>query len=87
MTIGDMLISPGLLTSLMILKVLGLSSKHPTELVIALLDKVTKSGILRSNISAKGYLLLLDEPKGGLEVDLVSGGWLGRRTRSSMTRK
>ena len=43
---------------------------------MALLDKVTKSYVLRSNIGSKGYLLLLDGPKGGLEVSIVSrGGW------------
>ena len=41
---------------------------------MALLDNVTKSNILRSNIGAKGYLLLLDGPKGRLEVSIVSGG-------------
>ena len=51
-----------------------MGSKHPTELVVVLLDKVTKSGILRSNIRSKGYFLLLDGPKDGLEVGIVSGG-------------
>jgi len=54
---------------------------------MALLDKVMKSGILRSNICSNGHLLLLDRPKGGLEVSIVSGGWLGGRTRSSLTSK
>ena len=54
---------------------------------MALLDKVIKSGVLRSNIAAKEYLLLLDGLKVELEVDIISGGWLGRRTRSGMTRK
>jgi len=68
------------------LEVLSLGSKHPKELVMALLDKVMKSGILRSNICSKGYLLLLDGPKGGLEVGMVSRGWLGGRIRSGLTR-
>jgi len=55
-----------------ILEVLSLGSKHPSELVMKLLDKVTKSGILRSNIGSKGYLLLLDGPKGGLEVGILN---------------
>ena len=46
------------------------SSKHPTELIVALLDKVMKSSVLRSNISSKRYLLLLDRPNGGLEVSI-----------------
>ena len=54
---------------------------------MALLDKVTKGGVLRSNIGSKGYLLLLDGPKGGSDVDIVSGGWLGRRTTSGLGSK
>jgi len=54
---------------------------------MALLDKVMKSGVLRSNIGSKGYLLLLDGPKGSLEVSIVNGSWLGRRTRSNLTSK
>ena len=64
----------GLKTILIILKLLGLDSKYPTELIMPLLNKITKSGILRSNIGAKGYLLLLGGPKGGLEVSIVRGG-------------
>ena len=70
----DKPILPGLKTSPIILEVLSMSSKHPTELVAALLDKVTKSSVLRRNICSKGYLLLLDGPKGGLEVGIVSWG-------------
>ena len=51
-----------------------MGSKHPTELIMVLLDKVTKSSIPRSNIGLKRYLLLLDRPKDGLEVGIVSGG-------------
>ena len=46
LTIRDMPISPGLKTNLIILKILGLGSKHPTELVVLLLSKVTKSSVL-----------------------------------------
>jgi len=43
---------------------------------VAHLGKVTKSNVLRSNISSKGYLVLLDGLKGALEVGIVSrGGW------------
>jgi len=52
---------------------------------MALLDKVMKSGILMSNIGTKGYLHLLDGPKDGLEVGIVSGGWLRRRTGFDLT--
>ena len=63
-----------------------LYSKHPTELIVALLDKATKSGVLRSNISLKGHLLFLNGPKGGLQVSIVSRRWLGGRVRSSLSR-
>ena len=81
-----MSITPGLQTGLIVLEVLSLGSKHPTELVVALVNKVTKSGILRSNISLKEYLLLLHGPKGGLQVGIVSRVWLGGRARSGLTR-
>jgi len=55
---------------------LGLGSKHPTELAVLLLDKVMKSTVLRCNIRSKRYLLLLNGPKGGLEVSIISGGRL-----------
>ena len=35
-------------------------------LAMALLDEVTKRGVLRSNISSNGHLLLLNGPKDGL---------------------
>ena len=54
---------------------------------MVLLDKVMKSGVLRSNIGSNGYLLLLDGLKGGLEVGIVSGGWLGGRTWSDLISK
>jgi len=76
LTIRDMPILPSLKTSLTALKILGLDSKHPTELFMPFLDKVTKGGILRGNIGSKGHLLLLNGPKGGLEVYTVSGGRL-----------
>ena len=44
------------------------------ELIVPLLDKVKKSIVLRCNIVSKGQLLLLNEPNGGLEVGIVSGG-------------
>ena len=83
MTIRDMLISLCLKTSLIVLKILGLGRKHPTELVVLFLDKVMKSGILRSNINSKGHLLLLDGPNGGLDFFKVSGGRSVGRTRVS----
>ena len=76
LTIRDMPISPGLKTRLIVLKILGLGSKHPMELVLLLLNKATKSSVLRLNIGSKGYLFLLDGPKGRLEVGIVSGGGL-----------
>ena len=53
---------------------------------MALLHKITKSGVLRSNISSKGQLLLLNGPKGGLEVNIVSRWWLEGKARSCLTR-
>ena len=53
---------------------------------MALLEKVPKSSVLRSNISSEGHLLLLDRPKGVLEVDIVSRGWFRGRTRSGLTK-
>jgi len=41
---------------------------------VPLLYRGTKSHVLIYNIGSKGYLLLLDGPKGGLEVNIVSGG-------------
>ena len=87
MTIRDMPILPDLKTSLIILEILGLGSKHPTELTVSLLDKIMKSSILRCNVGSKGHLLLLNGPKGGLEVSIVSRGWLGGRTRFGLTRR
>jgi len=58
-----------------------LDRKNLTELVMALFNKVTKSGALRSNISSKGGLLFLNGPKGGLQVGIVSRGWLRGKAR------
>ena len=69
------------------MKVLGLGSKHPTELVVLLLNKVTKSGVLRGNKGSKGHLLLFNGPKGGMDFFIVRGGSLGRGTRSSLRSK
>jgi len=56
-----------------ILKVLGLSSKHPTKLIVLLLNKATKSGVLRCNIGSKRHLFLSSGPNGGLKVSIISG--------------
>jgi len=53
---------------------------------VVLLDKVMKSSNLKNNICSKGHLLLLNRPKGGLEVSIVSFGWSGGRTRTGVTR-
>ena len=52
-----------------------------------LLNKVTKSSIVRGNTGSRGHWLLLNGPKGGLEVGVVSKEWLGRGTRSGLTSK
>jgi len=54
---------------------------------MSLLDTVMKSWVLRSNIRSKEHFLLLDGPKGGLDVGIFSGGWLGRRTRFGLRSK
>ena len=87
MTIRDMSISPCHLTSLIIPKVLGLGSKNPMKLIVPLLNKVTKSAILRCNIGSKGHLFLLNGPNGGLKVGIISGRWVGRGTTSSLRSK
>ena len=44
------------------------------KLIVALLDKVPKNGILRSNKCSKGNLLLLNGPKGVLDIKIVRWG-------------
>ena len=68
------------------MKILCLGSKQPTKLIAALLDKVLKSSIFRSNKHSKGNLLLLNGSKGVLEARIVQRGWLRGRTRSDLTR-
>jgi len=41
------------------------------KLIVALLDKVPKSGALKSNKLSEENLLLLNGPKGVLEVKIV----------------
>ena len=77
MAIRDMPISPGFKTSLRVLKILGLSSRLPTEFIMPFFYIVTKNGILRGNIGLKGHFLLLNGPKGGLDFFIVCEGWLG----------
>ena len=86
LSIGDMPISQGFYTCPIVLEILCLGSNQPTKLIMALLDKVPKSGALGSNKSSKGNLLLLNGPKGVLEVRIVRRDWLRRRTRSSLTK-
>jgi len=69
-----------------VVKILSLGSKRPTKLIVVLLDKVLKSGALRSNKCSKGNLLLLTGSKGVLEVVIVRKGWLRGRTRFCFTR-
>jgi len=56
------------------------------KVIEALLDKVPKSGALRSNKCSKGNLLPLNGSKGVLEVSIVRRGWLRGRTRSDLIR-
>ena len=79
----DMPIFPRLKTSLIVLKILCLGSKYPIELVAPLLDKVTKSSVLSSNIGSKGYFLLLNGSKCDMDLIKVSEVRLGGRTRSA----
>jgi len=59
----EMPIPPSVKTRTKVLKVLILRNNHPSELIVPLLDKLPKSGMLRSNISPKGGLLFLNGPK------------------------
>ena len=47
-----------------------------------LLDKITKSGMLRSNICSEGGLLLLNGPKCGSNIRVVRIGLVRRGARS-----
>ena len=48
------------------------SEKQATQkLIVALLDKVPKSNALRSNKLSEGNLLILNGPKGVLDIRLV----------------
>jgi len=85
LTIRDIPMSLGFLTCTIVLEILCLGSKQPTKLIVALLDKVYKSGILRSNKSLEGSLFLLNRPKGVLDIRIVSRGLLRGRTRSWLT--
>ena len=86
LTIRNMPIPPGLYTCSIVLKILCLGDKHPTKLIMALLDKVSKSGALKSNKCSKENLLLLNGSKGVLEVRIVRRGWLRRRFRYDFTK-
>ena len=68
------------------MKILCLGSNHPTKLSVALLDKVSKSDVLRSNKCSKENLLLLNGSKGVLEVGIVRRRWFRERIRSCFTR-
>jgi len=69
-----------------VLEILGLGSKQPMKLIVTLLDKVLKSGALRSSKLSKGNLLLLNGPKGVLEVKIARWRWLRGRARLCLTR-
>ena len=47
---------------------------------------LSKSSVLRSNISSKEYLFILNGPKGGLQAGIVSRGWVRGRVRSGLTK-
>ena len=74
LTIRDIPMSLGFLTCTIVLEILCLGSKQPTKLIVARLGKVPKSGALRSNKLSEGNLLLLNGPKGIVEVRIVSWG-------------
>jgi len=69
-----------------ILEILCLENKQPTKLIVTLLDKVPKSGALRSNKCSEGNLLILNGSKGVLGIRIVRREWLRGRTRSDLTR-
>jgi len=86
LAIGDMPIPLDFWTCHRISEILCLGSKQPTKLTVALLDKVPKSSVFRSNKCLEENLLLLNGSKGVLEVRIVRRDWLRRRTRSSLTK-
>ena len=53
-----------------ILEIPSLISYHPPKLIMPLLDKITKSGMLQCDIGKEGGLLLLDRPKGVTKVTI-----------------
>ena len=59
MGLREMPVPPSLKASTKVLEVLVLGSNHPSELIMSLLDKITKSGMLISSIYPEGGLLLL----------------------------
>jgi len=75
-------VPPSLKASTKVLEVLLLGSNHPSELIMSLLDKITKSHMLKSNMCLEGGLLLLNGPKCGCNVRIVRVGLLRRGTRS-----
>jgi len=72
MALRDLAISLSPKTSTKVLKILILGGNHPTEHIVLLLDEVTKSGILSFNICLYGGLLLLNGPKGSLNLAIIS---------------
>ena len=59
-----------------VLKILILRSYYPSELIMQLLEKITKSVMLRSNKCSKGGLFFLNRPKCFSNVTIVSIGLL-----------
>jgi len=57
-----------------------------SKLIVALLNKVPKSSVFISNKSSEEHLLLLDGPKGVLEIGIVRRGWLRGITGFGLTR-
>ena len=56
----EMPVPPCLDASIKVLEVFILRSYHPSKFIMPLLDKITKSGMLRSNKCLEGGLLLLN---------------------------
>jgi len=73
----NMLITPTLQISPKVLEILVLGSNHPMKLIMLLLNKVTKYGMLSFNISLEGCLLLLIGLKASMQISKIRGGRLG----------
>jgi len=87
MALGDFSISSSLETYPKVLKILVMGGNHTVKLIIPLWSKVIKRSILNLNICLWGPLLILNGPKGDLNLFIIMGRGLGERTRVTLVCK